>query len=231
MTFTEYFTDIANAIRERFGLSREIYINEFANLINGGSLIEIDQYDTYYSYIGKVLTATADAIKSYIGSSAPILGADIPKVIRNLKLINYGSLQYATQSNVTWTSKPSVPSVSISKKSYTLTWEYYWSHTSYDSYKIDTVSITPHSTSIYNPAKNLKDRLYGGDVVDDLEVRCSLTRTIDLSGLINNMQSLGAPESEILAEMSRELNSAIGDVNSLAGTFSFKIGYYGGTYI
>lgn len=233
--YEEYFTSVADAIRARFGLTRKIYLSEFAHIINPDDyqLIEMDAYETYESYMGKVLTATSEAIRSYSGSTTAIYGKDIPNAIRNLVVVNYGSLTYASQSNVTWTSKPSVPSVSISQKSYTLTWEYTWSHSSYDKYKINSVTITPNNSSVYNPAygSNIKSRPYGNDVVDSLYIRCSYSKTVDLSGLISNMQSWGAPESEILAEMRSELNSQISSVNQLAGTFSFNIGYYGGTYV
>ena len=230
--YEEYFTSVTDAIRARFGLTRKIYLSEFAHIINPDyPLIEMDAYETFDSYIGKVLTMTSEAIRSYSGSTTPILGKDILDRIRNLTIINYGSYTTASQSNVTWTSKPSIPSVSISKKSYTLNWEYYWSHTSYDKYKINSVSITPNSSSIYNPAygSNIRTRPYGGDVEDSLVIRCAYSKTVDLSGLISNMQSLGAPESEILSEIQSELASEISSVNN-GGTFSFSIGYYPGTY-
>lgn len=231
--YEEYFTSVTDAIRARFGLTRKVYLSEFAHIINSSyPLVEMDAYETYDSYIGKVLTMTSEAIRSHSGSSTPIYGKDIPNAIRNLTLVSYGSYTTASQSNVTWTSKPSVPSVSISKTSYTLTWEYYWSHTSYDKYKINSVSITPNNSSIYNPAhgSNIRTRPYGGDVEDSLVIRCAYSKTVDLSSLISNMQSLGVPEGEILGEMQSELNSQISSVNQLAGTFSFSIGYYPGTY-
>lgn len=233
--YEEYFTSVADAIRARFGLTRKIYLSEFAHIINPDKyqLIEMDAYETYESYMGKVLTATSEAIRSYSGSSTLIYGKDIPNAIRNLTLVSYGSYTTASQSNVTWTSKPSMPSVSLSQTSYTLSWEYYWSHSSYDKYKVYTVSITPNNSSIYNPAhgSNIRTRPYGSDVSDSLVIRCSYSKTVDLSGLISNMQSWGAPESEILAEMRSELSSEISSVNNGAGTFSFNIGYYGGTYV
>ena len=231
--YTEYFTDIANAIREKFKITGGLKLSQFANKIDSSfPLIEYTNYDSIQDYIDRVLSATADAIKSQRGNSTALYGREIPDAILNLTIIDYGSYTTASQSNVTWTSKPSVPSVSVSQKSYTLTWEYTWSHSSYDKYKINSVSITPNNSSVYNPAygSNIKSRPYGGDVSSSLYIRCSYSRTVDLSGLISNMQSLGAPTDEILSEMRSELSSAISSVNSLAGTFSFSIGYYPGTY-
>lgn len=232
--YTEYFTDIANAIREKFKISGGLKISQFANKIDSSfPIIEYTNFDSMQDYIDRVLSAVADAIRSQRGNSTSLYGREIPDAIRNLRTVSYGSYTTASQSNVTWTSKPSMPSVSLSQTSYTLSWEYYWSHSSYDKYKIYTVSITPNNNSIYNPAhgSNIRTRPYGGDVEDSLVIRCSYSKTVDLSGLISNMQSWGAPESEILAEMQSELSSEISSVNNGAGTFSFNIGYYGGTYI
>lgn len=228
------FTEVANAIRERFGISGLITPLQFGNKINPNTpVLSIGTNYSFDAVMDMIWDNTADAIKERGGASGLIEPNDMPTVIRNLTIISYGGLTSISQSNVTWTSKPSVPSVSISQKSYTLTWEYTWSHSSYDKYKINSVTITPNNSSVYNPAygSNIKSRPYGNDVVDSLYIRCSYSRTVDLSGLISNMQSLGAPTDEILSEMRSELSSAISSVNQLAGTFSFSIGYYGGTYV
>jgi hypothetical protein len=184
-------------------------------------------------YIDRVLSVVADAIRSQRGNSTALYGREIPDAIRNLRPISYGDYATLGQSNVTWTSKPSMPSVSISQTSYTLSWEYYWSHNSYDKYKVYTVSITPNKSSIYNPAhgSNIKSRPYSSEVTDSLVIWCAYSTTLDLSGLISTMQSLGASDDEILEQMQSELANQISSVNDLGGTFSFNIGYYGGTYI
>lgn len=228
------FTNVANAIRERFGISGLITPLQFGNKINPSTpVLSIGTNYSFDAVMDMIWDNTANAIKERGGISGLIEPNDMPTVIRNLRILSYGGLTTASQSNVTWTSKPSVPSVSISQKSYTLNWEYYWSHTSYDKYKINSVSITPNNSSVYNPAygSNIRVRPFGGDVEDSLVIRCAYSRTVDLSGLISNMQSLGAPEGEILGEMQSELYSEISTVNNLAGTFNFTIGYYGGTYV
>ncbi len=227
------FTNVANAIRERFGISGLITPLQFGNKINPNTpVLSIGTTYSFDAVMDMIWDNTADAIRERGGISGIIEPNDMPTVIKNLRIISYGGLTTASQSNVTWTSKPSVPSVSISKTSYTLTWEYYWSHSSYDKYKVNSVSITPNNTSVYNPAysSNIKTRPYGNDISDSLVIRCSYSTTVDLSGLISTLQSYGAPESEILAEMQKELSYEISSVNDLAGTFSFTIGYYGGTY-
>ena len=227
------FTNVANAIRERFGISGLITPLQFGNKINSNTpVLSIGTTFSFDVVMDMIWDNTANAIKKRGGISGLIEPNDMPTVIRNLRILSYGSYTTASQSNVTWTSKPSVPSVSISQKSYTLSWEYYWSHSSYDKYDVYTVSITPNKSSIYNPAhgSNIKSRPYGGEVTDSLVIRCAYSKTVDLSGLISNMQSWGASESEILAEMQSELASEISSVNNGAGTFSFNIGYYPGTY-
>jgi hypothetical protein len=229
---TTLFTNIANAIRSRFGISGTITPLQFGNKINPSTpVLSTNSYISFDVAMAMILENTADAIRARGGTSAKIAPNDMPTAIQDIKILQYGDLTTISQNNVTWTSKPSMPTVSTSKTSYTLSWEYYWIHSSYDRYKVNSVTITPNSNSVYNPAfsSNIKNRPYGGDISSSLVLRCSYSKTVNFSGLISNMQ--GAPESEIVAEMESELRSEMSSVNDLGGNFSFSISYYAGTYV
>lgn len=234
-SYNEYFKSIADAIRERFNTTDVIWLSEFANRIDKDfPVTPITESDTFQSYIDKVLGDTARAIRKNGNTTQLILGKDIPNAIRSMKAVSYGELQYWGVQQVGWNygTVPSVPSVSISQKVYTLTWEYYASNNAYDKFKIHSVYIGADwsNTSIYNPSSNVIIKPTEGAEINKMEIKCRLEKRIDLSGLIDAMQSMGAPEGEILGEMQSELNSQISSVNQLAGTFSFSIGYYPGTY-
>ena len=82
--YTEYFTDIANAIREKFKITGGLKLSQFANKIDSSfPLIEYTNYDSMQDYIDRVLSAVADAIKSQRGNSTALYGREIPDAIRN----------------------------------------------------------------------------------------------------------------------------------------------------
>ena len=77
--YEEYFKSIADAIREKFKISGNIYLSQFANKINSSyPLMPMTELDTYDGYIGRVLTATSEAIRSYSGSTTAFTAKTLP---------------------------------------------------------------------------------------------------------------------------------------------------------
>ena len=225
---TTLFTNIANAIRSRFGISGTITPLQFGNKINSGTpVLSISTYDSFDVAMAKILENTGDAIREKGGTSAKIAPNDMPDAIRAIKILQYSSsLSTASQNNVTWTSKPSMPSYNLNTATYTLTASYYWSHSSYDSYKVNSVTITPNDTTIYNPGNNVTYKPTGGSTYDYIRVRCSRSYTVDFSELLPNQY---LTDDEKLSIMRDELQSAINNFDN--HTFSFSISYYPGTYV
>lgn len=226
------FTNIADAIRARFSLSGIITPLQFGNKINSNTpVLSLNRDISFDVAMAMILENTGDAIRARGGTSGKIEPNDMPTAIRNIKIVEYGSLTTASQSNVAWTDVPSVPSVSLSQSSYTLYFEYYWSHSSYDSYKVNSVTITAGDSTIMNPAysSNIKSRPFGDSTYDSLVIRCGYSKTVSFSELIQNGASYGMSEDEILEEMRAELQSEINNVKDK--TFSFSISYYPGTYV
>lgn len=222
------FKNIADAIRSRFGISGTITPLQFGNKINSGTpVMSLSTYDSYDVAFSKILENTADAVRSKGGTSGLITANNLPTAIRNIKILQYGGLTTASQSNVGW-SVPSMPSIDTSRTSYSLTFSYSWSHSSYDSYKVNSVSITPGNTTILNPgySGNIKSKPVGGNTYSSLSIRCSYTSTLNFSSLVGNPY---LTDDEIYNIMYDELQSEINRFKSQK--FSFSINYYPGTYV
>lgn len=102
------FTNIANAIRERFGVSGGIKPTEFANKINGASVIGFNTQWSYETAFNAILEHTADAIRAKSHTTGYIRPVDMPNAIRSIP-------------SGTWTANQKAYSGELHFSSYSLT--------------------------------------------------------------------------------------------------------------
>ena len=76
------FTNIANAIRDRFGITGTITPLQFGNKINGSSVISIPTTWNYETAIQAICEHTADAIRDRAHITGYIAPVDMPDKIR-----------------------------------------------------------------------------------------------------------------------------------------------------
>lgn len=97
------FTNIANAIRDRFGITGTITPLQFGNKINGSSVISFNNLWSYETAMNAICEHTADAIRDKTHTTGYIAPVDMPAAIRAIPTGTWTGNQKAYSSNLYFT--------------------------------------------------------------------------------------------------------------------------------
>ncbi len=94
------FTNIANAIRDRFGITGTITPLQFGNKINGSSVISFNTTWNYETAMNAICEHTADAIRDRAHTTGYIAPVDMPAAIRAIPTGTWTTGLKAYSSNI-----------------------------------------------------------------------------------------------------------------------------------